>query len=241
LPNDLKILKYFLWDQLFLKFHINKMIGIPEYKAAAQSIEEFIHSQAGLIKTDLASCTFTIFDLETSGFFPEIGDEILSIGAIKMKDLCIQYDDAFYTVMKPINKIPKNIQELTGLSSDTLDKAQSFPVGLKRFLEYSKGSILVAHPATFDIEFIKKVIKQWKLPCFSPAYIDSHVLANDLFSGKRNYLDHLIDRLNITERERHHALNDAIMTADIFVQLLRSYAETSFTMVEELLEIETHS
>jgi DNA polymerase III subunit epsilon len=199
------------------------MIGIPEYKEAAQSIEEFMHSQAGLIKTDLASCTFTIFDLETTGFFPEIGDEILSIGAIKVKDFRIQYDDAFYTVMKPINKIPRNIQELTGLSSDTLDKAQSFPEGLKRFLEYSKGSILVAHPATFDIEFIKKVIKQWQLPCFLPKYIDSHVLANDLFSGKRNYLDHLIDRLNITERERHHALNDAIMTADIFVQLLSSY------------------
>ncbi|MGM0876905.1 MAG: 3'-5' exonuclease [Bacillota bacterium] len=234
MPSDLRILKYLLWDQIFLKYHVSKMVELPEYQQAAQSIEEFIQSQVGLVKKDLTTCTFTIFDLETTGFFPDIGDEILSIGAIKVKDFCIQYDEAFYTEIKPINKIPKTIEELTGLSYDKLEKAHSFPTGLKKFLDYSKGSILVAHPATFDIEFIKTVIKQWQLPCFSPKYIDSHVLANDLYSGRRNYLDDLVDRLGITERERHHALNDAIMTADIFIHLLKSYEEASVTKIAEL-------
>jgi DNA polymerase III epsilon subunit family exonuclease len=210
------------------------MVDLPEYKQAAHSIEEFLESQVGLVKEDLTTCSFTIFDLETTGFFPDIGDEILSIGAIKVKNFRIQYDEAFYTVIKPINKIPKTIQELTGFSAETLEKAQSFPAGLKKFLDYSKGSILVAHPATFDIEFVKTVIKHWQLPCFSPEFIDLHVVANDLYVGERNYLDDLIEKLNISERERHHALNDAIMTADIFIQLLQTYEETAVTNVEEL-------
>lgn len=237
MPSDIKIIKYYLWDQFHIKNQVNKLTDLPEYTKAANSIVEFIQSQTGLNLDEIATSTFTIFDLETTGFFPSIGDEILSIGAIKVKNLSLQYDEAFYTVMKPLNKIPIPIQELTGLTFDTLEKAQSFPIGLQKFLDYSAGSILVAHPATFDIDFLQSVIKQWQLPSFTPIFIDSHSLANHLFAGKRNYLDNLVDRLNIASRERHHALNDAIMTAEIFIQLLKSYEEIASTNITELISL----
>lgn len=234
MPDDLKVLKYFLWDQHFIKYHVNKMVHLPEHKQAVQSVERFLDSQKGLHKENLSSCTFTIFDLETTGFFPDMGDEIISIGAIKVKDFQIQYDEAFYTILRPIHKIPKNIEQLTGLSGELLNKAQSFPVGISKFLDYCQGSVLVAHPATFDIEFIKSVMKQWQLPHFSVDFLDSHILANNLFAGERNYLDHLIERFGISERERHHALNDAVMTAEVFIKLLQNYDGPVVRSIEEL-------
>ncbi len=208
------------------------MAQLPSYSTASQSIEDFLTSQQGLMKQPVASCTFTIFDLETTGFFPAIGDEIISIGAIKVKNFKIQYDEAFYTIVKPIGRIPKGIQDLTGLSEDILNKAEPFPVGISKFLDFCKGSILVAHPATFDIEFLKTTIKLWNLPNFSVNYVDSHLLANEQFQGLRNYLDELVVRFGIPERERHHALNDAIMTAEVFIKLIENFDQIK--SIEEL-------
>jgi len=236
LPDDIKILKYLFWDQLFFKHRMNKMIQLPEYDHALTSTERFLESQKGLMDKDLSSCTFTIFDLETTGFFPNMGDEIISIGAIKVKNFEILYDEAFYTIMKPINKIPKTVEELTGLSGELLTKAQSFPVGIRKFLDYCKGSILVAHPATFDIEFMKTVLNQWNFPNFSVDFLDSHLMANDLFTEERNYLDNLIERFNISERERHHALNDAVMTANVFIKLLQHYDQSVIKNPKQLID-----
>lgn len=212
------------------------MIQLPEYDYAVTSIERFVESQKGLMKEDLRSCTFTIFDLETTGFFPNMGDEIISIGAIKVKNFEILYDEAFYTIMKPINKIPKTVEELTGLSGEILAKAQSFPVGIRKFLDYCEGSILVAHPATFDIEFMKTVLNQWNFPNFSVDFLDSHLIANDLYTGERNYLDNLVERFKISERERHHALNDAVMTANVFIKLLQQYDRSFIKNPKQLLD-----
>ncbi len=234
MPNDIKILKYYLWDQYFLKYHINKRIHLPEHYQAEKSIDEFLKSQSNLNKQDLSSTTFTIFDLETTGFFPNMGDEIISIGAIKVKNFQILYDEAFYTIIKPVNKVPKTVQELTGLEPEILDKAHSFPIGMKKFIDYCKGTILVAHPATFDIDFLTTTINKWQLPHFNPNFLDSHLLANDIYSGERNYLDDLIIRLQITERDRHHALNDAVMTAHVFIRLLKYYQKKHVTNVKEL-------
>ncbi|MBM7602230.1 DNA polymerase III epsilon subunit family exonuclease [Metabacillus crassostreae] len=234
MPNDIKILKYYLWDQYFLKYHINKRIHLPEHNQAETSIDEFLKSQSNLNKQDLSSTTFTIFDLETTGFFPNMGDEIISIGAIKVKNFQILFDEAFYTIIKPVNKVPKTVQELTGLEPEVLDKAHSFPIGMKKFIDYCKGSILVAHPATFDIDFLSTTINKWQLPHFNPDFLDSHLLANDIYSGERNYLDDLITKFQITERDRHHALNDAVMTAEVFIRLLKHYQKKNVTNVKEL-------
>lgn len=208
------------------------MAQLPSYNIANQSIEAFLESQHGLMNQPLSSCTFTIFDLETTGFFPNMGDEIISIGAIKVKNFQIQYDEAFYTIVKPIGRIPKGIQDLTGLSEDILNKAEPFTVGMSKFLDYCKGSILVAHPATFDIEFMKTTMKQWNLPDFSVSFLDSHLIANEMFQGMRNYLDDLVVRFDIPERERHHALNDAIMTAEVFIKLIEKFDRS--IMIKEL-------
>ncbi|APH04804.1 PolC-type DNA polymerase III [Bacillus weihaiensis] len=223
MPNDLKILKYYLWDQLFLKHQIKQMVSLPEHQHASNAITVFMNKQNEIKLDELSHTTFTIFDLETTGFFPHMGDEIISIGAIKVRNNQILFDESFYTIIKPLNKIPKQIVELTGLSPNLLNHADSFPIGVKKFIDYCQNSVLVAHPATFDIDFLSTSMKQWQLPNFQPVYIDSHQLANLVFPDERNYLDELVDRLEINERDRHHALNDAIMTAEIFVKLLHFF------------------
>jgi DNA polymerase III subunit epsilon len=234
MPVDIKILEYYFWKQYTLKHKIKKAKKQLSVEPIITEIEEY-NKFATNRCTDLSELTFTVFDLETTGFFPELGDEIISIGAIRVRNKKVIYDDTFYKIIKPLNNISKLTKELTGLTKTELDRSDYFPSILKEFLEFSKGSILVAHPASFDIPFLKYYIKSWGLPQFSPEYIDSHALANWLHPTKTNYLDRLVEDFQITKRNRHHALNDSIMTAEIFEKLLEECKQLS--KLEELLSV----
>ena len=221
MPIDLKIIKYYLWEQFILKYRIRRAKKNPEYENAVKSIDQRPSFASFTGSYDISTCSFTIFDLETTGFFPEIGDEIISIGAVKVKNLEVQHGETFYRVIKPIKKVSRMTKQLTGLEDEDLNKGVFLPAAIDAFWEYSQDTILVAHPASFDINFIQQVSKTWGLPYPTPPYIDSHSLAGSLFELDKNYLDDLIKRYGILLRERHHALNDAVMTAEIFIELLK--------------------
>lgn len=226
MPVDYKILHYYFWKKHLLSYYIRKA-------RTTITLDPFKFKYPTSIKSQPTSCTFTIFDIETTGFFPALGDEVLSIGAIKVREQKVLYEDTFYKVVKPVYKVPKSTLTLVDLKEEDLVKGEYFPLALQDFLEFSKGTILVAHPASFDIHFLKIVAKLWDLPPFTPKFVDSHQLANTLFPSKRNYLDQLIERFKVEKRERHHALNDAIMTAEVFIHLLNPHNKISD---EQLIE-----
>lgn len=172
------------------------------------------------LSNNLSHREYTVFDLETTGFLPEIGHEILSIGAVRM-DVEGKIVDEMHQLIKPIRPVPKDILSLTNLSRDSLAAAPSFIEGFHRFLAFSEHSTLVAHPAHFDVRFLRAMVKRWKLPDYSPACIDSQLMAKLAVPHVSHRLDPLLTHFNIHSLERHHALNDALMTAELFKELLK--------------------
>lgn len=192
----------------------------PSYSTLNQAIVSY--RQPIMDQTDFLTNEFTVFDLETTGFFPDLGDEILSIGAIKINKGQVQYDETFYKVIKPIHNVSKATKTLTGLTTEDLAKGTPLINSIQEFLSFCEGSILVAHPASFDINFMKKVLHKWELPPLETLFVDSYLVANSLYPGENNLLDQLVTRLDIPNRPRHHALYDAIMTAEIYIQLIQN-------------------
>ncbi|MDF0725613.1 3'-5' exonuclease [Cytobacillus sp. S13-E01] len=231
MPVDLKILEYYFLKQFILKYKIRNAKQHPSYATLMQTLKNY--QPTAIDNKELADCTFTIFDLETTGFFPELGDEIISIGAVKVKHSQVQYSNSFYKVISPLQTVTKSTKRFTGLKKKEIIDGEPLPIVMSEFLQFSEGTILVAHPASFDINFLKKRFKKWGLPEFSPEYLDSFLLANKLYPSQKNYLDDLIERFSISRRTRHHALNDAVMTAEIFIQLL---GEVSISRYSELKE-----
>ncbi|WP_347862782.1 3'-5' exonuclease [Salimicrobium sp. PL1-032A] len=172
------------------------------------------------LSNDLSKREYTVFDLETTGFLPEIGHEILSIGAVRMNGSG-EIIDEMHQLIKPIRPVPKHILSLTNLSKDSLTQAPSFIEGFHQFLDFSEHSTLVAHPAHFDVRFLRAMVKRWKLPGYNPACIDSQLMAKLAVPSVSHRLDPLLNHFNIHRLERHHALNDALMTAELFKELLR--------------------
>ncbi|WP_231622389.1 3'-5' exonuclease [Halobacillus karajensis] len=216
---------YYFKIKPYFKWHL--------YEQLQNQLDDFTKAPS-FEKEPLETLDFTIFDLETTGFLPEIGHEIISIGAIRLQGLQACRMEKFHQVIRPIRPVNKQTLRLTGLSKERLQNSSPFIEGFQNFIEFSEGSVLVAHPAKFDMRFLKAMLKRWKLPDYEPHVIDSQLMAQWLLPNVRHQLDPLLKHVGIEKRDRHHALNDAIMTAELFHYLLSNTLEYDIHTLEQL-------
>ncbi len=97
--------------------------------------------------------TYTIFDLETTGLSANF-NKIIEIGAVKVKGQ--QIISRFQTFIKIDEPLSKFTTDLTGITDEDLANGISCKEALKDFKEYYKDTVLVAHNATFDYQFLNK-------------------------------------------------------------------------------------
>ncbi|QXE00362.1 PolC-type DNA polymerase III [Terribacillus sp. DMT04] len=221
---DLQLFRYMLYGKLTQHIKRKALMKEPAYEQLQEALTNYKPARS-LREVPFEDQTFTVFDLETTGFFPDFGHEIISIGAVQVQGNHILSDETFYEVAKPMLKTPKKIIKLTKMDPDEIENAPAFTEVMERFLAYSKDTILVAHPASFDIRFIQTMLKMYKLPPLSCYTLDSQIMARMFFKKRQCRLDSLISRFEVPQSDRHHALGDAKMTANVFVRLLDMAAD----------------
>ncbi|HAA80630.1 MAG TPA: PolC-type DNA polymerase III, partial [Thermoanaerobacter sp.] len=126
---------------------------------------------------------FTVFDIETTGL-SNINDEIIEIGAVKIKEGKII--DTFETFVNPKIPISSFITKLTGIDESMVKDAPSIEEILPKFLEFASNSVLVAHNANFDVSFIKSKAKKFNLNV-NNAVLDTLELSRHLYKDLKNY------------------------------------------------------
>ncbi|MRH43182.1 3'-5' exonuclease [Aquibacillus halophilus] len=226
LPIDLQIIKYFFFEKPIYHFKMRPYFKWSAYQELNDALLKF-QKEDSLESSKLDNTPFTIFDLETTGLIPEVGHEVISIGAIQLHGLQHCRVEKFHEIIRPIRPVPNNISDLTGIEHEDIKNARPFIEVFQRFLEFSKDSILVAHPAKFDMRFLQTMLKRWRLPSYDPYVIDSQLMARWLLPGVNDQLDQLMKYYSIEQLERHHALNDAIMTAELFEILLEQTIQSN--------------
>lgn len=236
LPIDLQILKYYFFEKPIYYFKLKKYIGSDKYYQI-QSLLQTISFPTELTDQPLSEVPFTIFDLETTGLFPQIGHEVISIGAVQIEGTKHCRLERFHQLIKPIRPISKKTHDLTGITKEDMKNAKPFIHAFEEFLRFSKDSILVAHPATFDMFFLQTMLRRWNLPVYEPYVIDTFAIAKKLYPKLNPQLDSLIRLFSVQQLERHHALNDAIMTAEIFEKLLEDLMTKGIRTYNDLQRI----
>lgn len=236
LPIELQILKYYLFEKPIYHTKIKPFFNSDSYRKLARSLETY-QPDPQLAKKHLDDVTYTVFDLETTGLIPEVGHEIISIGAVQIKGVHYCRKEKFYRIVRPIRPVPGVITELTGLDREKIMHGQTFIDAFAAFFEYSRDTVLVAHPAKFDVRFLQTMLKRWKLPSYQPYVIDSQQIAKWVLPRQNCQLDSLIRHYTIDYLERHHALNDAIMTAELFEYLLNEVKNKGITSYDSLTPV----
>ncbi|MCI8529762.1 MAG: PolC-type DNA polymerase III [Lachnospiraceae bacterium] len=195
---------------------------------------------------------FVVFDIETTGFSP-VNNRIIEIGAVKVSGG--EVTERFSTFVNPQVPIPFEIEKLTGIRDDMVQDAPLIEEILPQFLAFSRGCVLVAHNAGFDMSFIIENVRRLGIsipeiegsedrlakgqtPNLDIAekgqgnaggmftYVDTVGIARVLLPDQAKHtLDAVAKTLNISLENHHRAVDDAECTAWIFVKFIKMLAE----------------
>lgn len=164
-----------------------------------------------------------IFDTETTGFKPEEGERIVEIGAIEMENR-VATGRTFHEYLSPEGKeVNPGALQVHGLTNEFLADKKTFKQVADEFLAFIDGAHLVAHNASFDMNFINHELK-WigKPPIDNEWVIDTLQIARKKHPMAQNSLDRLCERYKIdnTKRTKHGALLDSELLAEVYIELL---------------------
>ncbi|WP_373073977.1 3'-5' exonuclease [Sulfurimonas sp.] len=169
---------------------------------------------------------YVVFDTETTGLNPK-KDEILSIGAVKIKNNKILTSQTFEMFIQNSCDISSESKKIHGIREIDLVDAKTTLEVIPEFLKFIGSRPLVGYYLEFDIAMINKYVKPLlgiKLPNkqieVSEIYYDQKIefipQGNiDLRFGT------ILEDCGIPNMGAHNAVNDAIMTAMIYLKLTK--------------------
>ncbi len=182
--------------------------------------------------------TYVVFDLETTGFSP-IKDKIIEIGAVKVENGVIR--DHYSTFVNPGVPIPFQITQLTSITDQMVMGSPDIETVLPEFLEFVGDAVLVAHNASFDVGFIEQNCRYQDIePDFTS--VDTVALARILLPTLSKFkLNVVAKALNISQEHHHRAVDDARVTAEIFVKFIQMLHDMDIYDLEKLNQYGAHN
>ncbi len=173
---------------------------------------------------------YTVFDIETTGLSINF-DKIIEIAAVKIQNNHII--DEYQTYVNPQREISMFITRITSIKDTDVAEAPLIDTVINEFHEFSKGTILVAHNAHFDVGFIEKEYKDHNINYDTLSYIDTLSIARNCYSKdlKRFNLKAVARHFKVELTQHHRAIYDTRATADIFLHMLRDARRVGITNV----------
>ena len=167
---------------------------------------------------------YVCFDCETTGLDPK-KDDIISIGAVIIKNNTIVASKKFVKFIKPKTKLQVEAIKVHHIRECDLQDAEDINKVIKEFLEFIGSRTLVGYFLEFDIAMINKYLKPIlgiKLPNkaleVSAIYYDYKI--ERIPQGNIDLrFNTIMNELKIPNLGKHDAYNDAIMTSMIFLKL----------------------
>jgi len=216
----------------------------PHRSAAADSRPEFydfdlferIEGVGALADRRLAELSYTVFDTETTGLEPSAGDEIISIGAVRVVNGRVLKQEVFEQLVNPRRPISRESTAVHGIDSKQVAGEPPIDQVLPRFHRFCEDTVLVAHNAAFDMRFLE--LKEAATGVrFGQPVLDTLLLSAVVHPSMDNHhLDMIAERVGVRVIGRHTALGDALLTADVFLRLLPLLAERGIVTLGQALE-----
>lgn len=166
-----------------------------------------------------------VLDTETTGLDWRYGDRVIEIAGVEMVNRRLT-GRHYHCYLNPEREIDHRAQAVHGISSDFLADKPKFAEVASAMLEFIQGAELVIHNAPFDVGFLNNELAldgRPGLDSVAGGVLDTLLMAKELHPGKRNNLDALCDRYQISNAHRklHGALLDAELLAEVYLAMTR--------------------
>ena len=189
--------------------------------AAAQAFAE-ADLPAG--RDDWRVARWAVVDLETTGLDPA-ADEIIAIAIVPIDGGRVQPGRAFYSLVRPANPPAAESIRIHGIRPSDLEAAPALGEILDDVLVALRGRLVVAHAAFVEQGFLEPVLATRGVGLRGPV-ADTRQLGR-VWLAERDpgtkapllQLGTLAQALGLPVHREHHALGDALTTAQVFLAL----------------------
>jgi len=174
-------------------------------------------------RTPWRQARFCVVDLELTGLDART-DEIISFGAVPIEQGLVGTDQTLYGLVRPTRSLPEASVLVHGIGTVDLDGAPGLEEAIGPLVDAMTGRALVAHAAPIERAFLGAALRRFGLRLREPV-IDTEVLARLLMAERGATvpsfvrLGELVAYLGLPEHRPHHALGDALTTAQAFLAL----------------------
>ena len=192
-----------------------------------------LHITYGPFDGLLKDITYVVFDIETTGL-SQTYDYLIEVACAKVKNGIIidQYDD----FVKPLIDIPSKITKLTSITNDMVENAMSQEEALLKFKEYTKGCVIVAHNADFDIGMVRAKLREFNLGDIDFPGIDTLRLMHFMYYEELSKFNlKAVSKFFKVKQDHHHRANDDTrVLAESFIKMLADVSKKGYTNYNEL-------
>lgn len=178
-----------------------------------------------------------VLDTETTGLNARSGDRVIEIGCVELVNRKLTGNN-FHSYINPERDSEEGALAVHGLTTEFLREKPKFSEIINEFIEYVRDAEVIIHNAPFDVGFLNAEFARLNISPFHEhvrQIVDTLVQAKELHPGKRNSLDALCTRYDISNSHRklHGALLDAELLADVFLAMSRGQNSFSIEVKNE--------
>jgi DNA polymerase III subunit epsilon len=173
--------------------------------------------------TPWREAAYAVVDVETTGLDAR-RDEVVSFGAVPVDDGRIRCAAATYLLVRPAQDLPERSILVHGIRPLDLAAAPDMAGQAHAIRGAVAGRVLVAHAAFVERRFLQPILRA-RLDPRPLRIVDTAVLAR-LWWRERGLRDpgfvelpRLAAALGLPIHQQHHALGDALTTAQVFLAL----------------------
>ena len=184
----------------------------------------------------LPELTYTVFDTETTGLNPSEGDEIISVGAVRIVNGRLLRHEIFDQLVDSRRSISPASGDIHGISAEMLQGQPTIEQVLPLVYRFAEGTVLVGHNAAFDMRLLQ--LKESKTGIkFTNPVLDTLLLSAVIHPNQKDHsLEAIAQRLGINVIGRHSSLGDAMLTGEIFLKLIPLLAERNILTLKDARE-----
>lgn len=188
---------------------------------------------------------YVVVDTELTGLSKR-RDEIVSIGAVHIRNLQIMAGETFYTLVRPEHKIDAtNSTVIHRITPQELLAAPMIEEVLPELVDFCGDALLVGHYIGLDIDFLNKECRRFYKARITSPGLDTIRLAqihtehnwqhhDERFNLNVSYnLTDLSKQYNLPLFPAHNALQDALQTAYLFLFLVKSLQKSGLQTLQD--------
>lgn len=188
----------------------------------------------------LQALRWICIDTETTGLDP-YKDSLIALGACAVEADAIALASSMEVFVR--QQVPSSIGNVLvhGIGHGAQSSGEPLDEALAAFLHFSGRDVLVGYHSLFDVLVLQRAARQALGLKYRPQHLDVGLLLPVLFgdaSEAPSGLDHWVRRLGIRMFARHHALADALATAELFLACLDRVRRLDVKTLGELLALQ---